>query len=107
HGRGLQDDADLLAPVAAGARGVDAEHLDLAAVATAVALKDLDSGRLPGAVRAEQAEDLAALHFEIDPAHRLDRAVGLAQGADGDRAHESSIESMAPGAKAGSSPPAS
>ena len=42
-------------------RRVDAEHLDLARVALAVALEDLDRRRLAGAVRAEQAEDLAAL----------------------------------------------
>ena len=38
---------------------VEAEHLDLAGVAVAVALEDLDGRRLAGAVRAEQAEDLA------------------------------------------------
>src|SRR2546423_787845 len=89
HRRGLEHDADLLAPAAAGKRGVDAEHLDAAAVPLAGALEDLDGRRLARAVRAEQAEDLAALDVEADPAHRLERAVRLAQVADGDRAHPS------------------
>ena len=53
--------------------------------AAAVALEDLDGGRLAGAVGAEQAEDLAALDLEGEPAHGLDRAVGLAQVGDLDR----------------------
>src|SRR5581483_6853360 len=67
----------------------------------------LDSRRLAGAVRAEQPEDLAALDVEADPAHRLERAVRLAQVADGDGAHARSIASTPAGGNGGSSPPVS
>ena len=43
----------------------------VAGVALAVALEDLDRRRLAGAVRAEQAEHLARLDLEVDPAQRL------------------------------------
>ena len=43
-----------------GLRRVDAQHLDLARVALAVALEDLDRRRLAGAVGPEESEDLAA-----------------------------------------------
>ncbi len=82
----LQDDADPLPERPLAAAGVEAEHGDLAAVALPVALEDLDRRRLAGAVRAEQAEDLAGRDLEVDPAHRLDAVVRLAQAADGDRA---------------------
>ena len=52
--------------------GVVAEHAHVAGGAVAVALEDLDGGRLAGPVRAEQAEDLAALDLERQPAHGLD-----------------------------------
>ena len=55
----LEDDPDPLAPVAAGVAGIDAEHRDLTRRAGAVALEDLDGGRLPGPIRAEEREDLA------------------------------------------------
>jgi hypothetical protein len=55
----LEDDADALAELARYVRRVVAQDGDLAAVAAAVALEDLDGRRLPGAVRAEQAEHLA------------------------------------------------
>ena len=55
--------------------------LHLAGVALPVALEDLDRRRLAGAVRAEQPEDLAGRDLEVDPAHRLDAVVGLAQAA--------------------------
>ena len=80
--RRLQDDAEPVAPCAAGALRVDSEHLDAAAVSLAVALEDLDGRRLPGAVRAEQPEDLARCDLEVDPPHRLERAVALAQAGD-------------------------
>ena len=63
---------------------VEAEHGDVAGVALAVALEDLDRRRLAGAVRAEQAEDLAGRDLEVDPAHRLDAVVRLAQADHGD-----------------------
>ena len=58
---------------------VGAEHLDVAAVTSAVALEDLDGRRLAGAVRAEQAEHLAGLDREVDPAQCLVVAVALAE----------------------------
>ena len=82
----LEHDADALAERAAAVLGIEAEHRGLAAVALSIALEDLDGGRLAGAVRAEQAEDLAARDLEADPPERLVAVVGLAQTADRDRA---------------------
>ena len=82
---GLQHDADPLAEGVLAPRRVVTEHAHLAAVALAMALKDLDGGRLAGAVGAEQRVDLAARDLEVDAAHGLDRAVGLAQVAHRDR----------------------
>ena len=45
-------------------RPLDAEHLDVTAVALAVALEDLDRRRLAGAVGTEQAEHLAGADLE-------------------------------------------
>ena len=53
-------------------------------VRVAVALEDLDGRRLARAVGAEEAEHLAAGDVEVDPADRVDVAVGLAQVADED-----------------------
>ena len=64
----LEHDADPLAERALGRARVEAEHADLARVALPVALEDLDRRRLAGAVRAEQAEDLADGHLEVDAA---------------------------------------
>ena len=52
---------------------------DLARVAMAVALEDLDGGRLAGTVGPEQGEDLTAGDLEVHPVDRVQRAVGLAQ----------------------------
>ena len=49
---------------------VDAEDRDAAAVALAVALEHLDRRRLAGAVRPEEAEDLALLDLEADRRER-------------------------------------
>src|SRR5207302_8096478 len=81
-------------------------HLDRAAVASPVALQDLDRRRLPRAVRAEQPEDLALPDLEADAAQRLVCAVGLAQFLDADRRH-SSITCAPAGGKGGSSPDSS
>src|SRR5919201_2068312 len=106
HGGGLEHDADPLAPVAAGLRRVDPEHLDGAAVATAIALADLDRSRLAGDGGAQQAEHLSAGDLELDPAQRLDGDVRLAQVADGDCRHSGrSIATIPAGGKAGSAPP--
>src|SRR5581483_11633820 len=99
----LQHDAHLLAPCARRVGGVDAEHLDAAAGARAVALKDLDGRRLAGAVRAEQPEHLARLDREVDSLECLVVAVAHRQAANSDGAHNSS-SAYAPGAKLRSSP---
>ena len=86
----LQHDADALRGTRGpGCCGSWPSTRHLARVARAVALEDLDRRRLAGAVRAEQAEDLALLDLEVDAAHRLERAVRLPQAADGDRASRS------------------
>ena len=59
--------------LAAAFAGVGAEHVDAAPVPLAVALEDLDGGRLAGAVRAEQREDLAGLDAEADAVQDLAR----------------------------------
>ena len=55
---------------------------ELAGAAVVVALEDLDRRRLAGPVGAEEAEDLAGPDLEVDPAHRLVLAVGLAEPPD-------------------------
>src|ERR1051325_2422444 len=77
----------LLIPTARRARGRDQQRD-----------QHLDRGRLAGAVRAEQAEELALGHLEVDPAHGLDllrlpakrprvRLVGSAEPLGFDRRH--------------------
>ncbi len=56
-----------------------AEHAHLAADALAVALEDLDGRRLAGPVGSEEREHLAAPDLQVDSAHDLDVAVGLAK----------------------------
>src|SRR5439155_16938357 len=102
----LEHDADPLAEAALRPLRVEAEHLDPPAVGAAVALEDLDRRRLAGAVRAEQAEDLALLDLEADPAQRLLAAVPLAQILDEDRGHRSTTTTPAAG-NGGSAPPVS
>src|SRR5262249_41028924 len=105
HRRRLQRDADPLAPFEARARGVGAEHVSFTAVALAVALKDLDGGRLARAVRAEQAEDLAGAKLEVDALQRLEVAVRLRQAANADDgAHVRSSSTIPAGGKRGSVP---
>src|SRR5665213_1748915 len=58
------------------------EHRHLAGVTCAVALEDLDGGGLAGAVGSEERQDLAALHFEVDPTECHEVAVGLRQAGD-------------------------
>src|SRR5207244_622004 len=62
----LQHEADPLPPAAGGLAGVTAEDRDVAAGPPAVALEDLDCGRLTGAVGAEEAEHLALRDLEAD-----------------------------------------
>src|SRR5438128_10010187 len=49
------------------------------------AARDLDERGLPGAVRPEQAHELAAADLEVDTAQRFDRAVPLDEAPDGER----------------------
>ena len=105
--RALQHDADLLAPGAARLLRILAQDEHLAGVTLAVALENLDGGRLAGAVGAEQAEHLARADLQVDAAQRLMRAVRLAQAGDADRdvgQTASSISWTSPGAKAISAP---
>ena len=69
-----------------------------AAVALAVALEDLDRRRLAGAVRAEQAEHLAGLDREVDPAQRLEVAVASCAGPGRVTALTARPRARAPGA---------
>ena len=83
----LEHDADSLAQRGARVARIEAEHVDLPAVAVAEALEDLHGRRLAGPVRTEQAEDLALAHLEVDAAHGLHAAVRLAQAAHCDSCH--------------------
>ena len=66
-------------------RDVQAEHAwPSPRVGRAQALEDLDGRRLAGAVRAEQAEDLAAGDLEVDAVDGDEVAVALGQAADAD-----------------------
>ena len=64
------------------------EHLDVAGVVGIESLEDFDRRRLAGAVRAEQAEALAASHFEVEAVDGDDVAVALdeTRAVDGIRA---------------------
>jgi len=54
--------------------------------------RDLHECRLPGAVRAEQADELPLGHLEIDAFQRLDGAVALRKPADGEcNRHRASV----------------
>ncbi len=84
HRRGLEADADAWLERVGVLRDVDAEDDRLAGVGRAQALEDLDRGRLAGAVRPEQAEDLAGADLEIDAVDGGDVGVALDQAADTD-----------------------
>src|SRR5581483_782323 len=60
---------------------------------------DLHERRLARAVRAEQPDELALPHLEIDAFQRLDRAVAFAQIVDGERARHAR-QSTLPGCRA-------
>ena len=81
----LQRDAQPLAQLALVALPRHAEDFDLARGRLQQAFENLDGGGLAGAVRSEQAEALAGLDGEIEPAHGFDLAVvGLRQAAASD-----------------------
>ncbi len=75
----LQHDADPGAEVALAAGGIVAEDGDGAGVGAAVALEDLDQGRLSGAVGPEQCEHLAARDGQVHSVERDVPVVGLAE----------------------------
>ena len=79
HRRGLEHDADVLAPASRPPRRVGAEHGHLPGVALPVALEDLDRRRLAGTVRPEEPEHLALGDLEAHAAHRLEAVVRLTQ----------------------------
>jgi hypothetical protein len=81
----LKDDPDLFTEGSRPGGRIDPEDAGLPTGSRPVALQDLDDRRLAGAVRPQQAKDLAAGDFEADTAHRLGVAVCLAQVADLDR----------------------
>ena len=74
---GLQADADAVLELAGLDFGIAAEDADAAAAARAQAFQDFDGGGLAGAVGAEQAEDFAGAHFEIDALDGGEAAVAL------------------------------
>ena len=80
----LQDDAEFGAPGGSGGGGVFTEHGDVAAIAGAVALKDLGRRRLASAILAEECEDLALLHLEVEAIDDGMVAVALNEAGDGD-----------------------
>ena len=77
---GLQADADAILEFAGLDFGVAAQHADAAAGAGAQALQNFDGGGFAGAVGAEQAEDFAGAHFEIDALDGRKSGVALGEG---------------------------
>src|SRR6188472_1500737 len=75
----LSGQADRLADTSAFTDDVEARDAGGASVRPQERGQNPYGGRLPGAVRAEQAEDAAGLGAQIDAAGRLDLAVALAQ----------------------------
>jgi hypothetical protein len=65
----------VLAPAAA-------QHQHVALVRVGQAFADLDGGGLAGAVGTQEAEALAGADVEVEPVHRDDVAVSLAEPAD-------------------------
>ena len=64
------------------AHRIEAQHVDRAAARLGEAQQHQDGRRLAGAVRPQQAEDLAAPDVEIDGIDRAGRAIALHQPAD-------------------------
>ena len=87
QGRGLKRGADLLLHLARPPPRVDAADLDLALVRLAQPEEALDRRGLAGAVRAEQAEDLALLDLEADAIHGEGAVVAFAKLGDDDLGH--------------------
>src|SRR5436309_7326777 len=80
----LEHDAHLRAELGASPAGIDAEHVDVAAVAGPVAFQDLDGGGLPGPVGPEEGEYLTPLDLEGEPVEHAPGAVRLGEVNDRD-----------------------
>ena len=80
--RRLQANADAVLQLLFLPIGIKVEHLHVAARASAETFQNLHGGRLPRAVRPEQAEDLTGADFEVDPLDRFEAVVAHAQTAD-------------------------
>src|SRR5688500_20079507 len=65
--------------------GIVVEHPDRAAIRVKQAAHQTDGGCLPGAVRSNQAEHLAALHVQRDAVERLRLPVLLRDACELDR----------------------
>ena len=61
---------------------IESEHPDGAGARVAVALEDLDGGRLPGAIRPKEGEHLATGHGKSDALEDLTVEVRLPQTFD-------------------------
>ena len=86
-GRVLAREPDPLANLRRLADDVEARDVGGAFIGSQQGGQDSDSGRLAGAVRAQQAEDAPCLGAEVHAAEGFDLAVSLAQagGLDGGR----------------------
>src|SRR5262249_43224133 len=80
----LQLDADALLQFVDVAERIETEHRDGAAIRHPQPFDALERGRLAGAVRSDQAEDLAVVHLERHLVHGDGGAVGLAASRDAD-----------------------
>ena len=76
---GLERGADSLLDLEGMLARVDAADLDAARVRFAQSDDAFERRRLAGAVRADQAEDLAVLDVEADAARRLDAVISFSQ----------------------------
>ncbi len=80
----LEHDADLRPQERPIGLRVEAEHRHLAFVGTSEALDDLDRGRLAGAVRTQEGDDLTALDAQVQAVQDRPPVVALDQVPDGD-----------------------
>jgi len=88
---GLQDHADACAEGRSARRRVAAKHLNRSRVSATVSRQDLHCGRLSGAVRAEQGEDLTHVDRERDAVDGAHRPVGADEVAHRDSCHTRSV----------------
>src|SRR6266550_6384066 len=88
-------DADPLPKGVRVALRIEAEHGDRSLVGNAIALDALHRGRLAGAVRTNQSENLALENFERDVVNGDGAAVALAQSGDGDYGIHNDVTTVA------------